>query len=458
MTTARWAKPAGAVALLLYFCYFSWDVVRVLFAPDDLMNLDYYWRLDPLRLLLLFIEPWRGGYRPMGGLFYMPLLRAFGLNPAPYHVAMLALLLANVYLVYRFARVLGCCEAASFLAALVACYHGGLSFLYYNTSFIYDVLCWFFYLAAFVYYAGIRARGRRLGVRQTAVFLVLCLCALNSKEMAVTIPLVLIAYEWFYQEHRAWLTAIFAALLNLPVLYRVLLGPESLVRIPEYRPEFSLARVGAFQAGSFSDLFESWHFFTSPWVVAVWVVFTALAWRTRRPVLRFCWWFFVLTPLPIELLAGRTSACLAIPFSGMAVFVAVLFVDTADALARLAPGPRLQRAAFVSVLTLGAGLWAVQNARLKESLIRRQMDDLGQQTWTVIRQLQALHPQVRPHSTVIFLNDPFEDFDMAFIAELSFRQRDLNIRLQRKTPVPPAELAKADHLFSYEEGKLSQIR
>jgi hypothetical protein len=371
---------------------------------------------------------------------------------------MLALLLANVYLVYRFARVLGCGEAASFLAALVACYHGGLSFLYYNTSFIYDVLCWFFYLAAFVYYAGIRGSGRRLGVRQTAVFLALCLCALNSKEMAVTMPLALIAYEWFYHKRRVWLTAILVALLNLPVLYRVLLGPESLVRIPEYRPEFSLARVGAFQAASFSDLFESWHFFTAPWVLAVWLVFTVLAWRIRRPVLRFCWWFFVLTPLPIELLPGRTSACLAIPFCGMAVFASVLFVDAAEAVARLAHTPRLQRAAFVSVLTVGAGLWAVHNAQLKESLIRRQMDDLGQQTWTVIRQLQALNPQVRPHSTVIFLNDPFEEYDMAFIAELSFRQPDLNIRLQRKTPVAPAELAKADYLFSYEKGKLSQVR
>jgi hypothetical protein len=140
------------------------------------------------------------------------------------------------------------------------------------------------------------------------------------------------------------------------------------------------------------------------------------------------------------------------------VFVSVLFVDAAAAVARLARAPRLQRSVFASVLMLGAGLWAAQNARLKETLIRRQMDDLGQETWTVIRQFRALNPQVRPHSTVIFLNDPFEEFDMTFIAELSFRQPDLNIRLQRKTPLAPAELAKADYLFSYEQGKLSQIR
>ena len=64
----------------------------------------------------------------------------------------------------------------------------------------------------------------------------------------------------------------------------------------------------------------------------------------------------------------------------------------------------------------------------------------------------------RPNSTVVFLDDPFEGFDMAFIAELWFRQPGLNIRLHKKTPFTAEELAKADHLFSYEQGKLAQLR
>ncbi len=137
---ARW-KAAVWAALAIYFCYFAWDAVGVRFAPDDLMNLDYYWRLSPGKMLLALVTPWGAGYRPVGGFFYAPLLRLYGLNPAPYHVVMLALLAAIVWLVYRFARALGCSEAASFGAAFLSCYHGGLSMLYYNTSFIYDVLC-----------------------------------------------------------------------------------------------------------------------------------------------------------------------------------------------------------------------------------------------------------------------------------------------------------------------------
>jgi len=49
---------------------------------------------------------WRGFFRPMGGLFLVPIFLAFDLNPVPYHAVMLLLLLAAAYLMYRFARVL----------------------------------------------------------------------------------------------------------------------------------------------------------------------------------------------------------------------------------------------------------------------------------------------------------------------------------------------------------------
>jgi hypothetical protein len=438
-------------ALAAYFCYFSWDAVRVRFAPDDLMNLDYYWRLRPAEILAALLTPWRGGYRPMGGLFYGPLLRLFGLNPAPYHVLMLALLAVNVWLVYRFARALDAGEAAAFGAAFLACYHAGLSFLYYDTPFIYDALCCVFYLAAFVYYRE-RRRGGRLSRGQTAVVLGLYWCALNSKEMALTLPAVLAVYEWLYEERRSFRTAIWAAALGLPVLLRSFLGAGALTATAAYRPELSWARIAAFQRAAFGDLFESWNFFTTPWVVAVWVALTAIAWAGRDRTRRFCWWFFVLTPAPIELLQGRGNACLVIPYCGLAVLAATAFTQAAER----AAGRR--RAVFATVVAAAVCLWAVQNARLKQEQIVPQMRDLGRETWTMIGELQALHPQVRPHSTVIFLNDPFDDYDMAFIADLCFLQRDVNIRLQRKTPIPPGELAKADHLFGYEGGKLTQIR
>lgn len=453
-----WQKRAWAALVAAYFCYFARGSVGVKFAPDDLMNMDYYWRLGAGEVLLALVAPWQGGYRPMGGFFYLPLLRLFGLNPVPYHVAALALLAANVWLVYRLARALGRPETVSILAALLVCYHAGLSFLYYNTSFIYDILCCFFYLAALIYYIRRRSGGRSLTGRQLAVFLALCWCALNSKEMALTLPGVLLAYEWLYEKRPSPRPAIWTGLLASAVLLRTFAGPGALVQIPIYRPELSVARVAAFHRDALADLFESWHFFTIGWAVAFWIAVTIYAWWRNRPELRFCWWFVVLTPIPIELLEGRTNACLALPFCGFAILAASAFADLARGVADRVGDPRFRRAVFAGIVVAGVLMWAAQNDRLQRRLIVPQMRDLGSETWAAITGVEALRPQVRPQSTVVFLNDPFEDFDMAFIADLVFRQRDVRIKLARKTPVSPDELAKADHLFGYERGQITQIR
>jgi len=450
--TIRWTKLAWAAAIAAYFCYFAAGALSVKFAPDDLMNLDYYWRLPAAKLLLALVAPWQGGYRPIGALYYLPLFRLFGLNPAPFHFVTLVLLAANTYLVYRLARVLRLPETAAAVAALLVCYHSGLSFLYYNTSFIYDVLCTFFYLAAFLYYAQRRANAGRLSRTQLAVFLALYWCALNSKEMAVTMPAVLIAYEWLYEKQPSVRASLWTAALAAPILLRVVIGPGALVQIPDYQPEFSLARVAAFQRDAFSDWFLSWHFFTTGRVLAVWALVTVAAWWPKRAALRFCWWWLVLTPLPIEFLSGRTNACLALPYCGLAVLAAGAFTE----LARAVSGGR--RMVFAAVVAAGVCFWAVRNAELKQRLIVPQMQGLGRETWAAITGLESLHPQVRPHSTVIFLNDPFEDFDMAFIADLFFRQPDISIKLGRKTPVGPEELVKADYLFGYEAGRVTQVR
>ena len=259
-----WRRIAFALFLLAYFVYFTHDSLRVHFALDEIGNIAHYHRDGVLKLLLSQFTLWHGDYRPMGGLFYEPIFQLAGLNPAPYQVVLLLLLLANVYLVYRFASLLGSGELAAGLAALVVCYHAGLSNLYYNGAFVYDVLCGFFCLAALVWYVRIRSSQslthRLLTNTQTAVFLALYLCALNSKEMAVTLPLMLLAYEWHYHRPAAmnrasllgWLrgpgrVVLLAAALTLVDVYGKLFGPDAMVNAEAYHPVFSLRRMRDFQ-------------------------------------------------------------------------------------------------------------------------------------------------------------------------------------------------------------------
>jgi len=413
---------------------------------------------------------WHGDYRPMGGLFYVPILTFAGLNPLPYQAALLAILLANVYLVYRFALRLGCGELAAGLAALVVSYHAGLHNLYYNAAFVYDALCCFFYLAAFLYYLRIRQAGGVPRARQIALFLALYLCALNSKEMAVTLPLMMLVYEWIYHRPaaiKAWIfgparLVLYGAALAALDVYGKLFGPDAMVNAEAYHPVFALRRVRDFQRLSLGDLLFGWG---SGWggILLLWAVLAYLAWRRDRPVLRFLWWFMLLTPLPIEFLIGKSQACLYIPMIGWAIFGSVVFVDLASALARVLEaepwGRRLGRGGIVALLTAVAIFcWARQNRQYKRTHAEPVMAALGHESWDAIQQFRALNPHVRPGSKVAFLDDPFHSWDMLFLAELWFRDRSVDIHVERHGPLTPEELAKVDYIFTFRNGKLVELK
>src|SRR5713226_6214379 len=73
-----------ALAIAAYFLYFAIGALRARFAPDDPMNLGFYYDRGFLGCVWDNLRFWSNAYRPMGAAFYLPLYRAFGLNPLPY--------------------------------------------------------------------------------------------------------------------------------------------------------------------------------------------------------------------------------------------------------------------------------------------------------------------------------------------------------------------------------------
>ena len=455
----RWRTPAVFTLLAAYFVWFARTAFWIDFAPDDLMNIHYCWRLSAWERVLGPLLLWRPLYRPMAAWFLLPVLSGFGLNPAAFRAEMLAVVLATAFLIYLLSLRLGCPEPAALLVALIACYHVGLSNLYYNVAFIFDALCGFFYVAALLWYVRIRERGAIPNWRQTAVFLGLFLAALDSKEMAVTLPAVVLLYEWFYRPAgRRWrvpLRCLLAgAALDAAFLWGRVAGTGGLMHAAGYGPELSMARVWDFQLRSFGDLFEKWRYFGRAWIVAIWAAMILIAWRSRRPVLRFACLVLLVAPLPIEFLIGRGQGCLYIPMLAWALFVAVLFVDLANGAARL-----MGRAWVAAVLiAAGGALWAYRNGDLKQRYVDPVTASFAPETGEAIRQFRAFHLRVRPGGTIVFLNDPFATWHMLFIAELELGDRTLTVRLQRQTPLPEEEIARADAVFDYRQAKLIRMR
>jgi hypothetical protein len=439
-------KLLFAALIAAWFCYFSWGSVSVRLAPDDMMNIWNAWHPPPSTFLVSPLLFWRNFVRPLGGFFYRPLFDRFGFDPAPYHWVLLAILAFNTYQVYRLARLLRAGEMAAGLAALVTSYHAGLAKLNYSIAFSYDVLCGCFYLAALRYYVGIREAGQRLRAHQIAIFLLLYLCALQSKEMAVTLPVIVLAYEWLYHGRKLAPAGIVAAgLLTLPYCFAKLLGGTGVWlhgSWDPYRPVFSFLRVVDFQCRSWGDMLL-WFPRLNPFaVVAVWVAVLWIAFRRSNPLLQLCAVWVAVTPLPIEFLEARGDGCLYIPLVGLAMFSMTLLASR-------------RSVAIVAVFVL---LWGVANDHRKRTIVRPRMDELGVLTEDVLRQMQALHPTVPPHGSVVFLRDPFVEWDMAFIAELWLRDRTVKVTLARKTTVSADDLARADRIFDFQNGRLVQLR
>ncbi|MGC9973432.1 MAG: hypothetical protein ABSE56_22890 [Bryobacteraceae bacterium] len=110
-------------------------------------------------------------------------------------MALTVLLLINTWLAYRFGRLITGSQLAGGLVSLGVAYHAKMLHLVYLPAFVYYVLCFTFYFSALTYYISIRGRGGRLTKKQAVVFLLFYVGALDSKEMAVTLPVVVLLYE-----------------------------------------------------------------------------------------------------------------------------------------------------------------------------------------------------------------------------------------------------------------------
>jgi hypothetical protein len=191
-----------------------------------------------------------------------------------------------------------------------------------------------------------------------------------------------------------------------------------------------------------------------------------LAWRRNRPLMRFCWVWVLVTPLPIEFIVGRDQACLYVCQAGWAIMAGILFADLVNFVApRLVAIDAQCRSLGVArtrtaVAVAGMLIYALGAWQYKQSEVNPAMPALGQQTMEVLAEFRARKPSVPPGSTVVFLNDPWPNsgFDMAFIAELWFRDRKTRVLLNQASHLSPAEIAQADAVFSWEEGKLIRVR
>ena len=237
-----------------FFLFFTWRGLLVYYTGDDMMNLYGYLNKPVSALVKGNIFFWTPYYRPFGGIVYRSLYAIFGFNPYPVYVVFYAAMLVNLLLAYLVLSRIGGSREIGAIATLLFSFHGKLDYLYYNAGSMYDAFCFLFYFLALLIYLRARLQGRLLRVWETLGFLACLICALNSKEMGVTLPVMVLLYEllwhppdfrsiralwrWIFREGRMALLGAFCVLIYLPAK----LGPDGLTTTDAYVPHYTWSR------------------------------------------------------------------------------------------------------------------------------------------------------------------------------------------------------------------------
>jgi hypothetical protein len=459
-------RLAAAVLLPLFFWFFHRGVLGAHFGPDEPMNLYTYWAPPVWKTMLANVTFWSHFTRPMAVVYYLPLYRTFGLNATPYNLVRNAILLVNVTLFYQLAFCVSRSRWVALLAAFPIAYHAALGYLAWGGAYIYDALCGGFYFAALLYYIRARKGGRRLGFGQACLFLLLYILALDSKEMAVTLPVLVLAYELLFQKLARDLRGLSAQFLPTLISGAVTLvfilgktGHGSLTDLEAYRPVFTWARFSESNIHFLNELFYT-NTFTMRSVVALWVLlFAAGLLRFRDPRWMFLWVWVMVTPLPIAFLPGRGGPQQYIVVAGWSIAVALACRALAQRLAWAWKAVRLPRRDLMAgSLLLCAGVYAQETRTVDQSQISGFRKN-GEGTLAIIEQLKALQLRPKPGSSIVFLTDPFPGvYDMQFIANLVWNDHSLHIELQEHVHYSKEDLDRMDYLLDYAEGRLRVLR
>ncbi|MBL8232186.1 MAG: hypothetical protein JNL98_27065 [Bryobacterales bacterium] len=468
----RWTAPLLAVIFTVPISLTYGIHAR--FATDDMMNMGRYLSDGLPAIASHVLKFFSGYYRPMGGLYYMILYPIYGLDPTPYRIAIHAILAANVLLACWVGRLISRSYLAAFVCAVVTGYHSSFFNLHYDTSVVYDVLCFAFYLAALgVYLQGRQSTRQPLTWKQSSAVLVLFICALDSKEMAISLPLVIAGIETANalrgRNRVAALAAWFAAcrpllvamgLVSLAYISGKLIGPGALGQTSGYVPVVSLSRWWESSTHQFAELL----FLTGPLTetgraicVLGPVAAALIARRHRAPVGVL---LMLLSLLPVAFIRPiRGGANLYVPLFGFGLFVGCLSVDILSRLTNTLC--RRDRAAIMNlVLFLGSLVYAhaMFTSRSQAGPAWERSHDL---TWSMIQQVSRMRDcGLKSGHRILFLRDPFEGWDMYFIAQLVLRDRKPVITLGNKldAPLRTDEIARLDHVFDVSNGALRAIK
>ena len=441
------------LSILCYFFCFAGRGLQADFSHDDLMNLYKSWYPPIIRHISEIITFFTvsESFRPMGSLFYRLLFEIYGMDALPFRMACYGLLLLNLWLAYCVVRRLANSREVAVMAILLFSYHRGFSTLYVNTGMCFDLLCFCFYMAAFLYYL----RHRHANWIQTFIWSILYVLCLNSKELGVTLPAAICIYELLRRKPSRWKNwalgdsriAIAGIAITLLFIFGRVYGGGGLSSLGGYQPVY---QAGVYLARAHHFMAEA--LYNPQWLtpVAAALSFAALAsiaiWSRWLP-LRFAVAWMPVAILPVAFIPERGFESVTTAALGLAMAVALIVTETTRRIIRFKEREAAQfAAAFLLMVSINGKLGQIDyDAHFQEGRLIR----------SVYEQIRAMQPAVPPDSNILFLKDPFPEMTWGTSFIVALHTKDLSVHVYRLDRLPKEIRPDFNIVFSYEKQKLA---
>ncbi len=407
----------------------------------------------------LALNPYTLEYRPLGGLWYTAFFASFGFHPLPLRILCFLLLCGNLLLAYWLALVVSRSREIAVFTLLFFAYNAQMADIYFDSATIYDLLCFPFFVGALLVYHGARLSARRLPGLAYLVCAGLLIFALQAKEIACMLPVVLALEETtLAKRDREWakpkviIPLLLLLALAVSILWHRIAAPNVLGGNPLYHPVFSLGNYLRTMASYQSKIL----YIDSPESITVllvlWMTALGLAALFRSRTMLFGFLFWIVTAIPLGVIPARAAYVLYIPYLGLALYAGALIAHVRRSLAarylRYA-GAIDKRTIRISQLATGAVVLLVLiPAHVRE---RKKVVPSLQRANLLIRstasQLKRLLPDPARSARVLFTDDPFTPLDGTLSFLLPAMYGDEKIKVDRAKTKP--HVVSYDYVFTF---------
>ena len=410
-----------AMALRLYWFAYFWT--------DDFNNLFWVQQTNGRQLIAAIVNPTSTFFRPTGMALYWLLFRYRDLDPVSYHAVAWLLHATIVGLVYLLLRRLTHSHFAAGVGATLFAFQAILSDIYWGFGTIFEILAAFFFFLALLYHTG----GKH-SIAHRLVLVLLFVLAVNAKEMAITLPAVLLLTDLLQPGQGRWAVRK-DVLIDSAITFGFCLAPAlwSLTK--------NMAVMGtADPQGPYFMKFSLWTLAQGYWwysrvlfagrlaipsMLATMLLFVLLLKASRR-VMSFAAMYVVVTLLPVIFLVNhRFDFYWYIPFFGLALFAAVATTQVSAWMRRHTS----YRTAIVSGIVL-LPLFCVQHylfQKRRAAPYRQEYELISQEHRRFVAALRALPSRALPkHLYFVTVPKHFDNEILLSAAQVALRRTDVD--------------------------------